>query len=68
MEKQVEKGGENTFYPIDRLKTDLLKENPSLLNDLENKNIKGEAKITMKHQLLMIIDLWIHRMIKTIMT
>ena len=47
MEKQVEKGGENTFYPIDRLKTDLQKENPALLNDLENIKViiqKGEGE------------------------
>lgn len=45
--KQVEKGGENTFYPLDRLKEDLANEEPGLFNDLQTKIVKiqkGDGK------------------------
>ena len=34
MEKQTKIGGENTYYPLNRLKEDLQKDNKSLLDDL----------------------------------
>ena len=46
MEKQVDNGGENTFYPIDRLITDLQKDEPSLLDDLQSIEViikKGDS-------------------------
>ena len=55
LEKQAISGGENTFYPLDRLKEDLANEEPGLLNDLQTTEVliqKGDGKYFNKTTIL----------------
>ncbi|MAJ05439.1 MAG: hypothetical protein CL827_01075 [Crocinitomicaceae bacterium] len=55
LEKQAVRGGENTFYPLDRLEEDLANEEPGLLNDLQKTEVliqKGDGKYFNKTTIL----------------
>ena len=56
MERQSTYGGENTFYPLERLLEDLSKNQPTLLNDLMNIEVVIKKGNIAKHNKTTIIN------------